>query len=50
MIGGIDRPGEIARIGRETIALVANSLARREAEIPRPGMLSSRPFSDIHLR
>ncbi|CDX30808.1 conserved hypothetical protein [Mesorhizobium sp. SOD10] len=50
MIGGIDRPGEIARIGRETIALVANSQARREAEILRPGMLSSRPFSDIHLR
>ncbi|MBZ9844891.1 LLM class flavin-dependent oxidoreductase [Mesorhizobium sp. CA5] len=45
MIGGIDRLGEIARIGRETIALVANSLARREAEGPQPGALASHPFA-----
>ncbi|MBZ9736606.1 LLM class flavin-dependent oxidoreductase [Mesorhizobium sp. CA18] len=45
MIGGIDRLGEIARIGRETIALVANSLARREAEVPQPGALASHPFA-----
>ncbi|TPN83815.1 LLM class flavin-dependent oxidoreductase [Mesorhizobium sp. CU2] len=36
MITGIDRAGEIARVGRETITLVSNSLARREAEIPQP--------------
>ncbi|MBZ9817166.1 LLM class flavin-dependent oxidoreductase [Mesorhizobium sp. CA7] len=44
MIGGIDRLGEIARIGRETIALVANSLARRETEVPQPGAFASHPF------
>ncbi|TKB13608.1 MAG: LLM class flavin-dependent oxidoreductase [Mesorhizobium sp.] len=42
MIGGIDRPSEIARIGRETVTLIANSLARREAEIPQPGAFAAR--------
>ncbi|MBN9552854.1 MAG: LLM class flavin-dependent oxidoreductase [Alphaproteobacteria bacterium] len=42
MIGGIDRPSEIARVGREIVTLVANSLARREAEMPRPGALAAR--------
>lgn len=37
MIGGIDRPSEIGRIGREIIALVSNSLARRESAIPQQG-------------
>ncbi|WP_224547274.1 LLM class flavin-dependent oxidoreductase [Mesorhizobium sp. CA16] len=45
MIGGIDRLGEIARIGRETIALVANSLARRETEVPQPGAFASHLFA-----
>ena len=46
MIGGMDRPGEIARIGRETITLLSNSLARREAEIPQPGAFTSRTFAE----
>ncbi|MDX8441789.1 LLM class flavin-dependent oxidoreductase [Mesorhizobium australafricanum] len=46
MIGGIDRPGEIARIGRETITLVANSLARREAEVPQPGAFATHPIAE----
>ncbi|UCI27079.1 LLM class flavin-dependent oxidoreductase [Mesorhizobium sp. B2-8-5] len=50
MIGGIDRPSDIARIGRETITLVANSLARREVEVPQPGILASQTFPEIHLR
>ncbi|WP_281405812.1 LLM class flavin-dependent oxidoreductase [Mesorhizobium sp. B3-1-3] len=50
MIGGIDRPSDIARIGRETITLVANSLARREVEVPQPGILASQTFLEIHLR
>ncbi|MBZ9658941.1 LLM class flavin-dependent oxidoreductase [Mesorhizobium sp. ESP-6-4] len=45
MIGGIDRLGEIARIGRETITRVANSLARRETEVPQPGAFASHPFA-----
>jgi alkanesulfonate monooxygenase len=46
MIGGIDRASEIARIGRETITLVANSLARREAEVRQPGAFASRSFAE----
>jgi len=46
MVTGIDRPGEIAQTGRETIALVANSLARREADIPQPGMFVARTFPE----
>ncbi|WP_027169848.1 LLM class flavin-dependent oxidoreductase [Mesorhizobium sp. WSM3224] len=46
MISGIDRPSEIARIGRETITLVANSLARRDAEVPQPGAFASSPFAE----
>jgi len=46
MIGGIDRLSEIARIGRETITLVANSLARREAAVPQPGAFASHPFAE----
>ncbi|TIV65083.1 MAG: LLM class flavin-dependent oxidoreductase, partial [Mesorhizobium sp.] len=49
MISGIDRPGEIARIGRETITLLANSLARREAEIPQPGAFASSPFAERRI-
>lgn len=49
MIGGIDRPVEIARIGRETITLVANSLARREAEVPQPGAFASSPFAEHRI-
>ncbi|MDX8500329.1 LLM class flavin-dependent oxidoreductase [Mesorhizobium sp. VK4C] len=50
MITGIDRPGEIARIGRETITLVANSLARHEADTPPPGTFASRSFAGAHVR
>ena len=42
MISGIDRPSEIARVGREIVTLVANSLARREAEMPQPGAFAAR--------
>ncbi|MES0019324.1 LLM class flavin-dependent oxidoreductase [Mesorhizobium sp. M0036] len=48
MIVGVDRPREIAGVGRETIALLRNSLARREAEVPQPGAFASRGGSDIH--
>ncbi|TIV63698.1 MAG: LLM class flavin-dependent oxidoreductase, partial [Mesorhizobium sp.] len=47
MITGIDRPSEIARIGREIITLVNNSLARREAEIPQPGTFASHSFTEV---
>jgi alkanesulfonate monooxygenase len=48
MIVGVDRPREIAAAGRETIALLRNSLARREAEIPQPGAFASRSTRDTH--
>ncbi|MET3522588.1 LLM class flavin-dependent oxidoreductase [Mesorhizobium abyssinicae] len=37
MVGGIDRSREIATTGRETVTLVANSLARLENSVTRPG-------------
>ncbi|MDX8507532.1 LLM class flavin-dependent oxidoreductase [Mesorhizobium captivum] len=49
MISGIDRPSEIARIGRETITLISNSLARREADIPQPGPFAPRSFTDARI-
>ncbi|MEW6633897.1 MAG: LLM class flavin-dependent oxidoreductase [Pseudomonadota bacterium] len=49
MITGIDRPSEIARTGRETITLVANSLARREADIPPPGAFASGAFPEVRV-
>ncbi|RWM16269.1 MAG: LLM class flavin-dependent oxidoreductase [Mesorhizobium sp.] len=49
MISGIDRPGDIARMGRETITLLANSLARREAEVPQPGAFASSPFAEHRI-
>ena len=42
MIAGIDRPREIATVGRETVTLLGNSLARREAEVPQPGAFAPR--------
>lgn len=42
MIVGVDRPREIATAGREAIALLRNSLARREADVPQPGAFASR--------
>ncbi|MER8705554.1 LLM class flavin-dependent oxidoreductase [Mesorhizobium sp. M0323] len=42
MIVGVDRPREIATAGREAIALLRNSLARREADVPQPGAFVSR--------
>ena len=41
MVSGIDRPNEITRIGHETITLVSNSLARREAELPQPATFAA---------
>ena len=49
MISGIDRPGDIARTGRETITLLANSLARREAEVPQPGAFASSRFAEHRI-
>ncbi|MER8826219.1 LLM class flavin-dependent oxidoreductase [Mesorhizobium sp. M0938] len=42
MLVGVDRPREIAFAARETIALLRNSLARREADVPQPGAFASR--------
>ncbi|BCG92196.1 LLM class flavin-dependent oxidoreductase [Mesorhizobium sp. 131-2-1] len=42
MIAGIDRPREIATVGREAVTLISNSLARREAEAPQPGAFARR--------
>ncbi|MER9120577.1 LLM class flavin-dependent oxidoreductase [Mesorhizobium sp. M0954] len=42
MIVGVDRPREIATAGREAIALLRNSLARREADVPQQGAFVSR--------
>jgi alkanesulfonate monooxygenase len=42
MIVGVDRPREIAMAGRETIALLRNTLARREADVPQPEAFASR--------
>lgn len=44
MIVGIDRPRGIAMAGRETIALLRNALARREA--PQPGAFVSRAIRE----
>ncbi|TRC85230.1 LLM class flavin-dependent oxidoreductase [Mesorhizobium sp. WSM4303] len=48
MIAGADRPREIASLGRETIALLRNSLVRRDAETQQPGVFGSRAGEDIH--
>ena len=42
MVVGIDRPRQIATAGRETIALLRNSLARREADVAQPGAFAPR--------
>ncbi|TPN14999.1 LLM class flavin-dependent oxidoreductase [Mesorhizobium sp. B2-3-3] len=42
MIVGVDTPCEIATVGRETIALLRNSLARREASEFQPGAYAPR--------
>jgi alkanesulfonate monooxygenase len=42
MVVGIDRPRQIATAGRETIALLRNTLARREADVAQPGVFASR--------
>ncbi|TIM92501.1 MAG: LLM class flavin-dependent oxidoreductase, partial [Mesorhizobium sp.] len=39
---GVDRPGEIAAAGREVIALLRNSLTRREADVPQSGAFAPR--------
>ncbi|TIX76988.1 MAG: LLM class flavin-dependent oxidoreductase, partial [Mesorhizobium sp.] len=49
MIVGIDRPREIAMAGRETIALLRNTLARREADVPRRVCVSRDPGSTRRL-
>jgi len=47
MIAGIDRSREIATVGRETITLVSNSLARRGAEVVQPGAFASRAATEV---
>ena len=42
MIVGVDTPREIATVGRETIALLRNSLARREQDAFQPGAYAPR--------
>ncbi|TPL99173.1 LLM class flavin-dependent oxidoreductase [Mesorhizobium sp. B2-3-11] len=42
MVVGVDTPHEIATVGRETLALLRNSLARREADAPQLGRFISR--------
>ncbi len=42
MIVGVDTPREIATVGRETIALLRNSLARRETDEFQPGAFAAR--------
>ena len=42
MIVGVDTPREIATVGRETIALLRNSLARRETDAFQPGAFAPR--------
>ncbi|ESY67112.1 MULTISPECIES: LLM class flavin-dependent oxidoreductase [Mesorhizobium] len=42
MIVGVDTPREIATVGRETLALLRNSLARREDDAFQPGAYASR--------
>ncbi|MBZ9707500.1 LLM class flavin-dependent oxidoreductase [Mesorhizobium sp. ESP7-2] len=43
MIVGVDTPCEIATAGRETLALLRNSLARREVSELQPGAYAPRP-------
>ncbi|TGQ43878.1 LLM class flavin-dependent oxidoreductase [Mesorhizobium sp. M00.F.Ca.ET.216.01.1.1] len=50
MIAGVDRPREIATAGRETIALLRNSLARREADVPQPGAFAPRTVREARAR
>ncbi|RJT39778.1 LLM class flavin-dependent oxidoreductase [Mesorhizobium waimense] len=47
MIAGIDRPREIATVGRETVTLLGNTMARREAEVVLPEAFVSRAVPDI---
>ncbi|MER8476908.1 LLM class flavin-dependent oxidoreductase [Mesorhizobium sp. M0960] len=47
MIVGVDRPREIATAGREAIALLRNSLARREADAPASGTFVSRAIPGL---
>jgi alkanesulfonate monooxygenase len=42
MMVGVDRPGDISAAGREVIALLRNSLTRREADVPQPGAFAPR--------
>lgn len=47
MIAGIDRPREIATVGRETATLLSNTLARREAEVAQPEAFVSRAVPEV---
>ncbi|CCV04559.1 conserved hypothetical protein [Mesorhizobium metallidurans STM 2683] len=47
MLVGVDRPREIAFAARETIALLRNSLARREAEVVQAGAFASRVTPEV---
>jgi alkanesulfonate monooxygenase len=46
MVVGVDRPREIATAGRETIALLRNSLTRQEADVPQPRAFASRAIRE----
>ncbi|WP_421915669.1 LLM class flavin-dependent oxidoreductase [Mesorhizobium sp.] len=48
MVVGVDRPRQIATAGRETIALVRNSLARRETDVAQPATFVPRLSQERH--
>jgi len=48
MVVGIDRPRQIATAGRETIALLRNTLARREADVMQPGAFAPRLVQEAY--
>ncbi|MFA6154154.1 LLM class flavin-dependent oxidoreductase [Mesorhizobium sp.] len=50
MIVGVDTPREIATVGRDTLALLRNSPARREAEVPQAGAFAPHPAQRMQAR
>ena len=48
MIVGVDTPREIATVGRETLALLRNSLVRREADAFQPAAYAPRHAQGTH--
>ncbi len=47
MIVGVDRPREISTVGRDTVALLRNSLARRDADVAQPGAFGSQAGREV---